>query len=239
MNNKTIINITAFLSLLIGSVINFAFSGMLVWGNAETLVLRQQTADAGLKLHCPILIAPFETAEISTTITNTEGKAVKPVIVTQLSYQKDLQSSTETITLEPGESTTIHRTADRSNLLFDEFIAVIITQRQYVDLISRQGACSIFVYSLFGWSGRATLMFILTISALLNLVGALGLWWNNAPLPESKKNIAQAIGLLMFMSIAGVIAVLIRFWALTILFDVIAALGVVTIITNSIFHRNS
>src|SRR5687768_11089754 len=166
----TICGVFLFIS---GIAINLVLSGNFLWGEMEARLYVQQSGDRGLKIGCPLMIAPWETATISTTITNTlADKDTKPQVNAFISSAKDARMESKTLELAPLESRPVQWTVDGSDVVFGRLILVNILQRPYGDLVSRQGACSIQIFSLFGLSGSHTLNLLIAVGVLCSVLGA-------------------------------------------------------------------
>jgi hypothetical protein len=132
------------------------------------------------------------------------------------------------------ESQSLQWTADRSDVVFDRFILVNILQRPYDDLASRQGACSILVFSPFGLSGAQTLVLFVTAGVLGTLLGAGLLFYLFQPLTDFTKKAVQMNAVFLFLVLMGLFSALLRLWGLTVFLDGIALLTLTVIITETL-----
>lgn len=220
------------MALLFGVALSLYLSSMLTWGEMESYLSINQNSAGSLKLNCPTLLADWETATVKTSVTNTWTETVTPMIQTQVSHGNDMRHSQEIITLAPQETMYIERTANATDVKFNKFILMSITQRPYRQLPSRQGVCSIYVYSILGLSGRQSLFAILSTIFTLIVASASSLLRIHSPLSEFQKKLAQASGLFVTTSLLALISALMRTWGLTIFFDVICALSAMVIFTD-------
>ncbi len=210
-----------------GISIILSLSAVMLWGELEARLINQQMGDESLDLSCPLAIAPWETASIRTTITNTlTDQATKPVVNAFIGQGESARVLSETLELAPLESRPLEWTVDGSDIAFERVVLVNVFQRPYRELPSRQGACSILVASLFGLDGKGSLILLIAMSLVLILAGAGWLFLLLRPLNELTKNIVQLNGLFLGLVLLGLITSLTRLWGLTIFLDCIALLAV-------------
>ena len=230
--------IPAFLGLLLflgGILVSLTLSGNLLWGEMEARLYVQQSGVEGLKIGCPLMIAPWETATVSTIITNTlTDKDTKPQVNAFISTVREARVDTKTLMLAPLESQPLQWTVDRSDVVFDRLILVNILQRPYDDLVSRQGACSILIFSLFGLNGGQSLGALVAMGVSASLIGAGLLFYLYHPFTDFTKKAAQMNAVFLCMVLAGLFSALPRLWGLTILLDGLALLTFTVIVTETV-----
>lgn len=211
-----------------GIAISLSFSAVLLWGEMEARLYAPQSGDKSLKIECPLVIAPRETGTIKTVITNTlTDTNTKPQINAFISQEQgeEARLERETLELAPLESRAMQWTVNSSDIIFNRLILVNILQRPYRELPSRQGACSILVYSLFGLNGERTLYMIVAAATLAGLFGAWILFFSYRPFTGALKNFAQVSFIFQVLALLGMASALYRLWGLTLVFDAAAILA--------------
>jgi hypothetical protein len=212
-----------------GIAISLSFSATLLWGELEARLYIQQSSEKSLKIECPLVMAPWETAEIKTTVTNTltTGKSTKPQVNAFISQAqgKEARFVSETLELAPLESRAMQWTVSGADIIFDRLILVNILQRQYNKLPSRQGTCSILVYSLFGLNGVNTQYLVVVSGILVSLLGAMLSYFWLRPFGDALKSFTWVSLLLFGLSLLGLFSALPRLWGLTMIFDAAALLA--------------
>jgi hypothetical protein len=211
-----------------GIAISLFFSATLLWGELEARLYIQQSGEKSLKIECPLVMAPWETAEIKTIVTNSlTDKSTKPQVNAFISQSqgKEARIVSETLELAPLESRAMQWTVSGADIIFDCLILVNILQRQYNKLPSRQGACSILVYSLFGLNGVNTQYLVVASGILVSLLGAMLSYFWLRPFGDALKSFAWVSLLLFGLSLLGLFSALPRLWGLTMIFDAAALLA--------------
>lgn len=237
MKPRTFIILISILLFAFGTILSLYFSSNLLWGEMEALLFAPQADARNLDLSCPLMIAPDETAIISTTIINTTDKATKPQVNAFFSYQNDVQVDTQTLQLEAYSSQPLQWTVDSSNIIFDRLILVNILQRPYRDLESHQNQCSIYVFSLFGLSGQSSLMTVYTIGIIASLIGLIMMNQYLKPFSERTKRIMQVNILFLILVVLGVFSSLPRLWGLTLFLNATAFLAVTVAYVEILFSK--
>lgn len=230
--------VTGFVFLIIGVATSLSLSVVMLWGELEARVYTQQTGDKSLRIECPLMIAPWETATIHTVVTNTlTDKATKPQVNAFISREIEPRLIGETLELAPLESRALQWDVDKADIVFERVILVNILQRPYRDLPSRQGACSILVYSLFGLTGGNTLIFLVSIGVLASILGAAMLYIQFRPFADRTKSFVQLLGVFLSLILLGLFAALTRRWGLTLVLDAGALLAITTGSVEIYFKR--
>ena len=238
-SNSTLVIILGFSLYLSGCFISLFFSSNLLWGEMEARLYTPQTGQRKLDIHCPLVIATWETATVSTTVINTlANKDVKPQVNAFISHEGGARVESQTFELEPFESASMQWTATSADIIFKRLILVNVIQRPYRDLESRQGACSIYVYSLFGLDGRNTLILIVEAGVLSTLLGAGLLIYRFRPFTELTKKLLQSNIVFVVFVLAGLFSSLSRLWGLTLFLNATALL-VITVATIEILLGSS
>jgi hypothetical protein len=223
---------------IIGIATSLSLSGTLLWGEMEARLFTPQTGDKTLRIECPLMIAPWETATIHTVVTNTlTDQSTKPQVNAIISHEKEPRLVIETLELAPLESRALQWDVDKADIVFERVILVNILQRPYRDLPSRQGACSIMVYSLFGLTGGNTQILLVSIGVLASLLGAAMLYVQFRPFTDRTKSFAQLLGIFLSLILLGLFSALTRRWGLTLMFDAAALLAIATGSVEILFMR--
>ena len=220
-----------------GNIVNLLFSSNLLWGEMEARLFTSQAGGKNLGISCPLIIAPWESADITTIVTNTTTKATKPQVNLFVSDKNDARVESQTLELESFESQPMKWTVDSSDIVFERLILVSVLQRQYRELESRQSTCSIYVFSLFGMNGQGTLITILEIGVLTSLLGIGLLYYALHPFSAFAKKIIPLNILFLVIVLAGLFSALPRLWGLTLFFNATALLSVVVGYTEILFSK--
>lgn len=209
-----------------GMAVSLSFSAVLLWGEMEARLYVQQSGEQKLTIQCPLMIAPGETAQIKAVIRNTlADQAVRPQVNAFISHEKEARVVSETVELDPLDSRDMQWTVSREDVIFERLILVNVLQRPYRDLASRQGVCSIFVYSLFGMNGKDTLLSIVIAGVAGSLLGAGVSYFALQPMSERLRSFAQLNGIVLLLTLLGVLASVYRYWGLTLGLDAAALLA--------------
>jgi len=199
----------------------------------------QKVDDEDLKIECPLVIAPWEKAVIKTVVTNTLTEvATKPQVNAFISHENDMRVVNQMLELEPLESQPLQWTVDSADIVFERLILVNIHQRPYRNLPSRQGACSILVFSLFGLSGSNTLFLLVSTGVLTSLLGLAIFFFQYRPLTKFTLSITQLYAVFWVLILLGLITALFRLWGFTLFFDATSLLVVTTGSVEVFFSRN-
>jgi hypothetical protein len=220
--------LTGILLFFGGIGINLSFSATLLWVELESRLYTQQSGEKNLKIECPLVMAPWETAEIKTIVTNTlTDKSTKPQVNAFISQAqgKEARIVSETLELASLESHAMQWTVSGSDIIFERLILVNILQRQYNKLPSRQGTCSILVYSLFGLNGVNTQYLVVASGILASLLGATFSYFWLRPFTDALKSFTWVSLLFLGLSLLGLFSALPRLWGLTMIFDAAALLA--------------
>ena len=223
----------AALLFLGGSVGNLFLSGNFLWGELEARLHVTRTGSGSLRMECPLMIAPWETAAIKTSVTNTlVDKNTKPQVNAIFSTEKGQRVESQTLALAPLERQPLQWTTDKNDLIYDRLILVNVLQRPYSKLPSHQGACSILVYSLFDMSGMNTLVFLAVVSIFCGLAGIVLLSRLLRPLNHLTEQLLKINTVFLCLAVAGFLSALPRLWGITIIFDSAALLTLTTALTE-------
>ncbi len=218
-----------------GNILNLFVSSNFLWGEVEASLFTQQTGAKKLYIECPLVIAPWETATIRAVVTNNlPDQATKPQVNAFISLGNDARVESQTLELDAHESRSLQWTVDASDIVFERLILVSVLQRPYRDLESRQGTCSIYVFSLFGMDGHNTLTSLIIAGVLACLFGIGLLYYIFRPLSELMVKVIQVNLLFMLLALAGLFSALPRYWGLTLIFNA-GALLVITVASVEIF----
>ena len=221
-----------------GIAVSLALSLVMLWGEMEARLYTQQAGDETLRIECPLAIAPWESATIHTVVTNTLiDQTTTPRVNAFISHEKEARLITETLELAPLESRALQWEVDSTDVVFERVVLVNILQRPYRDLPSRQGACSILVYSLFGLTGQNTIILLASMAVLGSLLGAGILFLLYRPFTDRLKSFAQLNGIFLGLILLGLFSALTRRWGLTLALDAAALLAITTGGIEILFHR--
>ncbi len=162
--------------LAFGMSIALVWSALLIWANGEAayygfpLMARQN-----LDLHCPYFLAADETAQISTTITNTNPYPATIGIQSWLSIPLGLDTRTEHRRLAPGETWAWSRTIGPENRDLRYFVFASVYVFGGYPMPQRQSLCGAFVIPVRGISGQTVWWLGVFLALLLASIG-FGIW---------------------------------------------------------------
>ena len=221
-----------------GSILNLFVSSNLLWGEMEARLFTQQAGDRKLDIECPLMIAAWERATIRTVVTNDlPDQATKPQVNAFIATAREPRVESQTLELDALESRSLQWTVDASDIVFERLILVSILQRPYRDLMSHQGSCSIYVFSLFGLNGNSTLTLLIAAGMLASLLGFGLLYFSLRPFSEFTLRLIQVNGIFLFLALAGLFSAVPRYWGLTLIFNA-GALLVITVASVDIFFSS-
>jgi hypothetical protein len=218
-----------------GNILNIFVSSSLLWGEMEAGLFIPRIGDKNLKLECPLMLAPWETAAIRTVVTNSlMDEAVKPQVSATISHDGARREVSETLELSASESQSLQWTVDKADIVFGRLILVSVLQRPYRSLPSRQGTCSIYVYGLYGLNGRNTLALLLGAGIFTSLAGLGSLAYFFRPPSARLIKVLQVNLVFLLLVLAGVVTAVTRLWGLTLVFNA-GALLVITVASVEVF----
>jgi hypothetical protein len=155
-----------------------------------------------------------------------------------MSQRPEARVETDTLILAPFESQSLEWITNRSNIVFDRLILVSIFQRQYQELEARHGSCSIYVYSIFGLSGKSTLIAIIEIGVLSALLGIGLLYYVLQPFSARAKKLMGANFVFLALVLLGLFSTFPRLWGLTLMFNSMAILAIIVAYVDIILSKN-
>ena len=238
-HTRTFLIIFGILLFTSGSLINLFFSSNLLWGEMEALIFAPQVGDKNLDISCPLIIAPSENGIVNTVVTNSlVSDATKPQVNLFVSDQNDIRFESQTLELEPLESQPLQWTVTSADIVFDRLILVSVLQRPYRELESRQGTCSIYVYSLFGMNGKNTAIAIVEFGVISSLLGMGLLFYYIKSFSVKIKKMMQVNVLFFILVLLGIFSALPRLWGLTLFFNSLALLSIAVAYIEIIFGRS-
>ena len=220
------------LLFLAGVLIGLLLSAVVVWGESEARIYTSYNGERHLKVQCPLMLSPVESAVVSADIINPSDEEIKPVVSVEVSHGKIPRKESQTLLLAPGGSETVQWSVDPSDVIFERLILVNILQSQFRDNPSRLGSCGIFMFSLLGLTGAQTFGLVFAVSLIVMLLGG-ALWlYVRWPLNNLATNIAQLSAVLMGITILALFSTLPRLWGLTLIFDALILLIMGVIVTE-------
>lgn len=225
-----------FLLFLIGAGIGLSLSGVMAWGEMEANLASNPPDSKALDLKCPLMLSFDETGSVQGRIINETDKEVKPVVTAGFGQPDtlDQQQVAQTYILTARETQTIQWPVDASQAAFGRVIPVSVLQSRYSHNPPRWGACGILIFSLFGLSGSLTLAIIIGLSLLSLSAGILFIRKASEAQAETNKSLKQAGTLLAILTILVLVCSVSRWWGLTILFETISAITLITILVDII-----
>lgn len=221
------------LLFLAGVLLGLVLSGSIALAENEAWVYTSNTADAGLKLTCPYLLAPQEQGIIRAKIANIIDQEIKPVVTAQISHANLPREVQQTILLSAKESRIVEWKVDSSDVIFGRLILVNVNQARYRDNPSRFGSCGILLLSLFHLTGAETFgsLFVISLGIML-FGGSLWLKERREPFSEFSTNLKQISTVLMVLTILALLSMLPRWWGLTLVLDAFDLLVIGVIFTD-------
>ena len=233
MNLKSLLlSLLGALLFLAGVLAGLSLSAAVVWGESEARIYTSYNGERRLKVQCPLMLSPVESAAVSANIVNSSNEEIKPVVSVEVSQPKIPRKESQTLTLAPGGSEAVQWTVDPSDVIFERMILVNILQSQYRDNPSRLGSCGIFILSLFGLTGAQTFALVFAVSLVAMLSGA-ALWlYARWPLNKLATNIAQISTVLFVITVLALLTTIPRLWGLTLILDALILLILGVMITE-------
>lgn len=220
------------LLFLAGVLAGLLLSAVVVWGESEARIYTSYNGERRLKIQCPLMLSPVESAIVSADVINPTDEEIKPVVSVEVSHGKIPRKVSDTLTLAPGGAETVQGSVDPSDVIFERLILVNIHQSQYRDSPSRLGSCGIFMFSLLGLTGTQTFAMLFSISLVAMLSGG-ALWlYARWPLNKLGTNIAQLSTVLLVITILALLTTIPRLWGLTLILDALILLIFGIIITE-------
>ena len=229
---KLFLSLLGALLFLAGVLAGLSLSAAVVWGESEARIYTSYNGEGRLKVQCPLMLSPVESAAVSANIINSSDEEIKPVVSVEVSQPEIPRKESQTLTLAPGGSKTVQWTVDPSDVIFERMILVNILQSQYRDNPSRLGSCGIFILSLFGLPGVQTFALAFAASLVAMLSGA-ALWlYARWPLNKLATNIAQISTVLLVITVLALLTTIPRLWGLTLILDMLILLIFGVIVTE-------
>ena len=227
-----LLSIFGALLFLAGVLAGLLLSAAVVWGESEARIYTSYNGERRLKVQCPLMLSPVESAAVSANIINTSNKEIKPVVSVEVSHAKVPRKESQTLTLAPGGSETVQWTVDPSDVIFERMILVNILQSQYRDNPSRLGSCGIFIMSILGLPGAQTFALVFAVSLVAMLSGAVLWLYARWPLNRLATNIAQISTVLFIITVLALVTTIPPLWGLTLILDMLILLIFGVIVTE-------
>jgi len=227
------------LLFLLGVLGGMSLAAALTWSEVEASVASTPADSKPISLSCPWILSANETGTIRATIVNELDEEVKPVVIAGFgqAYTSSQKFTREIYVLAPKETQSLEWQVDASSAAYGRVIPVVVTQSRYSLNPPRWGICGILLYSLFGLNGITTLILILSASILCIVAGYLMFRPSLMAQGDQHKVRSQMVNVLILLTFASLTTSLLRWWGLTILFEVISAISIVTILTELIIPR--
>lgn len=202
------------LGLLIGAAYNLRVAYAYLdlwsfWGYPESIPYDFSANDGEFSLpgfHCPQLLTPGETKDISIRIKNKSARQIDPIIQVLVSESEQKESYTrlkEEFALQPGESKEITQalTADNSLINYVTKVRIFIAlDRNTPASMTRQ--CPVFIYKVGNLKGAQILLLLAGLTIGLCASG-IGLFWkySSKEMKQNRRTIKGLIGLAGFVCI--------------------------------------
>lgn len=221
----------SFTLFMLGVFIGLSLSAGILWGELEVRVDSPYPPSRIMRMKCPLLLSPTESAMVEAAITNSTIEEVSPLVTQDLNRSSGSPETTQIVPLAPTATETLAWTIDSSHLMFNRLILVNIFQAPYKENPSRLGSCGILLFSLFGLSGAQTFG-LLFASSLVGILVGYGLWVYARHYLNDWSNITQAGGLLGALTIAALLSSVVRWWGLILILDFLILLLASTLLTE-------
>jgi hypothetical protein len=233
-NRKKISIILSLILYAAGVLIGIIFFAFTVWSDYEAAMF-----DASLggdkrfsSLRCPILINSEETGYVSVTVENQTDQPTERTIHISKSggFVTRVLKETQRIPLAPREERLIEWPVTQADAAWGHFILnrAFLVRRH--PLPSLTGSCGILTANLGIFTGNQVVTIIFITS--LALMGFGWGWWLvlNRPLEEQQRVVAQSMGWLAGVVLAGMIAGVLGWWVVGAILLLAAVLLVVVIL---------
>jgi hypothetical protein len=228
------------LLFLAGVLLQLSLSGGMVWAEVEASIFGTQATGGGLKLNCPLMLAPSESSMVTAVITNSLDEPVLPTVMTEISKVGGMQSLRQTLSLAPHETRIIEWSVNSSDEIFGRLILVNASQGRYGDLDPQHGFCGILVFSLFNLAGTESFVLMFIGGIALILIGG-ALWRRiHEPLDDWAEQTIKACGGLAGVTTLALLTALPHWWGLSLFLDAFALIMISVIFTDFVlFPRYS
>jgi hypothetical protein len=233
-NRKPIYVILSLILFGAGVLIGIIFFASTVWSDYEAAMF-----DASLggdkrfsSLKCPILINSNETGYIRVTVENPTDQPTERTIHISKSggFISYVLKETQRIPLAPGEERLIEWPVTQQDAAWGHFILnrAFLVRRH--PLPSLTGSCGVLTADLGIFTGNQVVVMVF-LGSLVLMGGGWGWWlYLNRPLEDQQRVVAQSMGWMGGVVLAGMIAGVLGWWVLGAIMLIAAVLLVVVIL---------
>ncbi len=238
----------------LGALLGFGFNGLAIfadlngasfWGDIQDAVKfnhNKPTQAELVKIRCPILLAPGEEGLVTAAFQNPNQKrtdiSVK-VVVSKHDFD-EYRVVTSNLPLEPGDEQEFRWQVTGQDIIERNFILTrvfLINQEGSEIYPARTDACGIFVWSLFGLRGGAVVVLTFIASLISLLVGSVLLYISDSAIQNSSPRLDYGLYGIAGILLLGMIANLLAWWNLALIFLVVAVILTVVILSHMLFIR--
>src|SRR5687768_4802248 len=87
---KLFLSLLGALLFLAGVLAGLSLSAAVVWGESEARIYTSYNGEGRLKVQCPLMLSPVESAAVSANIINSSDEEIKPVVSVEVSQPKEI-----------------------------------------------------------------------------------------------------------------------------------------------------
>ena len=169
---RRLIHAVGLILFFIGIFIGILIAGSLTWANLEAFFYFGYgiQGDRGLKVSCPLVMAPTETGTAVISISNPSKQQINPHIKADISGPIFPSTSETWLTIDPGQRQTASWEIGSGNVTFGHLILAQVYQFASYPLSSAKGYCGTLVLGLHGLTGKQFFALILAAS-LFGIIG--------------------------------------------------------------------
>ena len=224
---RTLGGVTFLLGVFLGLALAFAA----IWSDFEGF--SYFNSGAGYQsfngLVCPILMTRSEKGVVTADFENPTGQEFEPYYEVAISGPVSLRKFEGQLSVLAHATKSIRWTVDANDLDLGFFIFINMDVLPVAGYSTREDNCGIMVLNLTGPTGGQVFALMLAAS-LIGLVMGLGLW-ENAPAPDINRytNMRRALQALGIMVLLALLASIIGWWAVGLIF---CALSILLLMIN-------
>ena len=217
-----IIGVTSF---VIGILILFYLSVMMVWAEIEATffnaMFKSDEPLAGLS--CPAFITTNEIAEVTGRFENTFEKTVNMEIRTYVTdgFVTLMTEYISNFTLEPGQTEFVNVQVTADEAAYDRFVMVRMHQMKRNPFPYQNASCGIVVVGVPFLTGSQFLVLMIALGTLFSLGGIIFWAVNAKPAVRERLKALQAMIFLLIITIALLVTSLLNSWFIGIIILVV------------------
>lgn len=216
-NTRTPLRIISGLLFVVGLFLAMAVTFIVFWPDMEaSLFDSSRQAEESLRtLRCPLIVSSDETANIRVSFENPVDREVRFLLRTNIAQGglTLMRREQGVVELAPNEERELTFEADPDDAAFGQLVLARVYAFRNPPLPSRTGSCGVLVLDLPSWLNGTRLILLALGSSFLLLAAGAGLWLRDAlPLSANDRSLARAGGVLLGVTLGGLLLSLFGFW---------------------------